>query len=110
MHVLDAEGPAVGVAQGVEDLVQGGHVLAGQPVGHELAGQVPDGQPVVERVELGMEVGRLGVQRVEVGDEMAADPVHVDQGLDVDLLDQAEVAAVDSSSAALASCSHRTGS
>ena len=93
VHVLDAQGPAVGVAQDVEDLVQGGHVLAGQAVGHEVAGQVPDGQAVVERVELGVELGRLGVERVEVGDEMAPDPVHVDEGLDVDLLDQAEVGA-----------------
>ena len=103
VHVLDAQRPAVGVAQDVEDLVQGGHVLAGQPVGHELPGQVPDGQPVVERVELGVELGRLGVQRIEVGDEVAADPVHVDEGLDVHLLDQPEVAPAPSSSGALTS-------
>ena len=94
VHVLHAEGPAVGVAQDVQDLVQGGQVLAGQAVGHELTGQVPDGQAVVERVELGVELGRLGVQGIEVGDEMAPDPVHVDQGLDVDLLDEPEVGAV----------------
>ena len=94
VHVLDAQGPAVGVAEDVEDLVQGGHVLAGQSVGDEVAGQVPDGQSVVQRVELGVELGRLGVQRIEVGDEVATDPVHVDEGLHVHLLDQAEVGAV----------------
>ena len=88
VHVLDAEGPAVGVAEDVEDLVERGGVLAGEPVGDELARQVPDGQSVVERVELGVELGRLGVERVEVGDQVAADPVHVDEGLHVDLLDQ----------------------
>ena len=93
VHVFDTQRPAVGVAEDVEDLVQGGHVLAGQPVGHELPGQVPDGQPVVERVELGVELGRLGVERIEVGDEVTADPVHVDERLDVHLLDQSEVGA-----------------
>ena len=57
------ERPAVGVAQHVEDLVERGHVAAGQPVGHELAGQVPDGQAVGQRVELGVDVRRLGVER-----------------------------------------------
>ena len=94
VHVLDAEGPAVRVAQQVEDLVQGGGVLAGETVGHERPGQVPDGQSVVERVELGMELRRHGVQRIEVGDQMATDPVHVDEGLDVGLLDQTGVPAV----------------
>ena len=91
MHVLDAQGAAVGVAQDVEDLVEGGHVPAGQPVGHELAREVPDGQPVVRRVQLRVEVGRLGVEGVQVGDQVATHPVEVDQVLDVDLLDQALV-------------------
>ena len=56
VHVLDAQGAAVGVAQDVEDLVEGGHVAAGQAVGHERPGQVPDGEPVGQRVELGMDV------------------------------------------------------
>ena len=46
VHVLDAEGPAVGVAQDVEDLVERGDVATGQPVGDELARQVPDGEAV----------------------------------------------------------------
>ena len=83
-----------GVAQHVEDLVEGGHVAPGQAVGHECAGQVPYGQPVGQRVELGMDVRRLGVERIEMGDEMPPHPVHVDQGLDVDLLDQPLVLAL----------------
>ena len=83
-----AERPAVGVAEHVEDLVEGGEVAPGQAVGHEVAGQVPDGQPVRQRVELRMDVWRLGVERIEMRDEMSPYPVHVDQGLDVHLLDQ----------------------
>ena len=93
VHVLDAERPAVGVAQEMEDLVEGGDVPAGQAVGDEPAGQVPDGEAVGERVELGVDVRWLGVERVEVGDEMAPHPVHVDQRLHVDLLDQPAVVA-----------------
>ena len=54
VHVLDAERPAVGVAQEVEDLVERRHVPAGQAVGHEPPRQVPDGEPVGQRVELGV--------------------------------------------------------
>ena len=61
-------------------------VVAGEAVGEELAVEVPDGEPVGGRVELGVRVGLLRPQRVEVGDEVAADPVHVDERLDVDLL------------------------
>ena len=93
VHVLDAEGPAVGVAQDVQDLVERGGVLAGEPVAHEVTGKVPDGQPVVERVQLRMESGRLRVEGVEVGDEVPPDPVHVDEGLDVHLLGHPQVVA-----------------
>ena len=94
VHVLDAQGAAVGVAQDVEDLVEGGHVAPGQAVGDELARQVPDGEPVGERVELGVDVRGLGIERVQVGDQVAAHPVHVDQRLHVDLLDQPLVLAL----------------
>ena len=88
VHVLDAERAAVRVPQHVEDVLEGGGLAAGQPVGHELTGQVPDGQAVGQRVELGVDVGRLGVERVEVGDEMPAHPVHVDQCVHPHLLEQ----------------------
>ena len=94
VHVLDAQRPAVGVAQHVEDLVERGDVAAGQAVGDEVPGQVPDGQPVGERVELGVDVRRLGVEGVEVGDEVPAHPVHVDERLHVHLLDQPLVLAL----------------
>ena len=93
VHVLHAEGAAVGIAQHVQDLVQRGSVLSGQPVRHEVPGQIPDGQAVVERVELGVQHRGLCVERVEMSDEVAADPVHVDQGLDMDLFGQPEVVA-----------------
>ena len=94
VHVLDAQGAAVGIAQDREDLVESGQLLAAQAIGHKVPGKVPDGEAVVERVELGMEIGRLGIERVEVGDQVPPDPVHVDQGLDVVLLDEAFVAAI----------------
>ena len=86
--------PAVGVAQQVEDLLERRHVAPGQAVGHEPPGQVPDGEPVGQRVELGVYVGRLGGERVEVGHQVAADPVHVDERLHVDLLHQPAVVLV----------------
>ena len=79
VHVLDADGAAVGVAQHVEDVAERHPCAPGDAAGEELAVEVPDGQPVGGRVELGVHVGLLGRQRVEVGDEVAADPVHVDE-------------------------------
>ena len=73
-------------------------------------GQVPDGQAVGERVELGVDVRWLGVERVEVGDEVAADAVHVDQRLDVHLLDQVLVVPLVGARPALESTCQRTGS
>ena len=46
VHVLDAQGPAIGVAQEVEDVVQRRHVAPGQAVGHEQPGKVPDRQAI----------------------------------------------------------------
>ena len=86
VHVLDADGPAVGVPEDAEDLAEGQAVPAGQAVGEELPVEVPDRQAVGRRVELGVGVGCFPVEGVEVGDQVASDPVHVDQGLDVDLL------------------------
>ena len=94
VHVLDADRPAVGVAQHVQDLAErqlplpadrcvDPHVAAGQ----ELAVEVPDGQPVGGRVELGVHLRRFRRQRVQVGDQVAADPVHVDQRGHLHLLD-----------------------
>jgi len=110
VHVLDAERPAVGVAQDVEDLVERGHFEGGQPVGHEAPRQVPDGEPVGERVELGVRVRRLGVEGVEVGDEVAPHAIDVDQRLHAHLLGQSGVLASAGSSAAFTSARQRTGS
>ena len=88
VHVLDAQGAAVRVAQHVEDVLEGGRLAARQPVGHELTRQVPDGEAVGQRVELGVDVRRLGIERVEVGDQVPAHPVHVDERLHPHLLEQ----------------------
>ena len=79
VHVLDGAGAAVGVAQDVQDLAEGQLALAGQPAGDEAALQVPDGEAVAGRVELGVHHRRLGLERVQVGDQVAPDPVQVDQ-------------------------------
>ncbi len=94
VHVLDAQCAAIGVAQEVERLAQGEGVAARQPVDHELAVEVPQGEAVGGGVELGVQRSGLGREWVEVGDEMAAHPVHVDQALHVDLLDEPHVLAV----------------
>ena len=83
VHVLDADGARVRVAQHAEDVAQR-HDLAGQPAGaevadRELAVEVPDREVVVRDVELGVGVGLAPPERVEVGDEVAAHPVHVDE-------------------------------
>jgi hypothetical protein len=77
-HVLDADGAAVGVAQDLEHLPQGGPVLPGKAVGDELAVQVPQREAVGGRVQVA--VGRaLGVEGIEVGHEVAAHAVGVHQ-------------------------------
>ena len=90
VHVLDADRPGVGVAQDAQDVDQLHRLGAGQAAGGEGPLQVPDGEPVVDGVELDRRAGALAAQRVEVGDEVAPDPVDVDQledpGLLVDLV------------------------
>ena len=86
VHVLDAGGAAVGVAQHVQQVAEAHGVGAGQPAGEELTVEVPDREPVGGRVELGVHVRLFGRQRVEVGDEVAPHPVHVDEGVHLHLL------------------------
>ena len=78
VHVLDADRAAVGLAQDVEDLAQGGAVLAGEPAGHELAVEVPEREPVGRRVEVAVR-RPMAVERVEVGHQVPAHAVVVDQ-------------------------------
>ncbi len=86
VHVLDARRSAVGVAQHAEDLAERHPGAAGQPSGGELTVEVPQAEPVGDRVELVVDLRRLLAQRVEVGDEMASNPVHVDELEDAGLL------------------------
>jgi hypothetical protein len=46
VHVLDADGAAVGVAQDAQDLAQLQEGLAAEAAGGELAVEVPQGEPV----------------------------------------------------------------
>ena len=87
VHVLDAGGAAVGVAQDAEDVAQlhEAPALAAERAGGELAVEVPQRQPV--RLDLEVGVAALAVlQRVGVGHHVAAHPVGVDQLEDPRLL------------------------
>ena len=86
VHVLDADGPAVRVAQDAEDLAHLHQTLAaGERAGGELPVQVPQGQAVGLHVEV--VVTALAVlQRVGVGHQVPAHPVGVDHLEDPGLL------------------------
>ena len=78
VHVLDADGAAVRVAQHAEEVPQLHHRLAAEAAGGELAVEVPQGQPVGGDVEVGV-AALLVLQRVGVGHQVAAHPVGVDE-------------------------------
>ena len=77
VHVLHADGAAVGVAQHAEDVAQRHQPLAGEAADGELAVEVPQRQPVLEDVEVGVGAD-LELQRVGVGHEVAVAPVGLD--------------------------------
>ena len=79
VHVLDADGARVRVAQEAEDVAQRHRAPAREPAGRELAVEVPDREAPVHRVELGVRLRFLAAERVEVGDEVTAHPVDVDE-------------------------------
>ncbi len=78
MHVLDADGATVGVAQDAEDLAQLEEGLAAEASGGEGPVEVPQGQPVRGHVEV-VVPALLVLQRVGVGHQVATNPVGVDQ-------------------------------
>ena len=78
VHVLHAHGAAVGVAQHLEDLAQGGPIAPAQPPGGEGAVQVPQAQPVGGDVQVGVAAQAVG-ERVVVGGQVAALTVGVDE-------------------------------
>ena len=78
VHVLDADGAAVGVAQDAEDVAQLHDLLAGEAADRELAVEVPQRQAVVDDVEVGV-AADLELERVGVGHQVAAHAVGVDE-------------------------------
>ena len=78
VHVLDADGAAVRVAQDAEDVPQLHDGLAAEAASGELAVEVPQRQAVGGDVEVGVPA-LLVLQRVGVGHEVAAHPVGVDE-------------------------------
>ena len=95
VHVLDADGAAVRVAQHAEQVAEAHLVDAADAVGEELAVEVPDRQPVGRGVEFAWRVRLLPSQRIEVGDEVAAHAVDADQLGDRHLLGEHRLFAVD---------------
>ena len=86
VHVLDADGAAVRVAQDAEDVAQLHEpALAAEGAGGELAVEVPQRQAVRLDLEVGV-AALLVLQRVGVGHHVAAHPVGVDQLEDPGLL------------------------
>src|SRR5699024_8950788 len=81
VHVLDADGPAVGVPQDAQDLAQGQPGRPAEPTGGEAALQVPQGQAVVGDVQV-VVLALAVLQRVGVGHQVAPHPVGVDKLLD----------------------------
>ncbi len=86
VHVLDADGAAVGVAQDAQDLAHLHQALAaGERAGGELPIEVPQRQPVGLHIEI--VVAPLAIlQRVGVGHQVTAHPVGVDHLHDPGLL------------------------
>ena len=81
VHVFDADGAAVGVAQYAQDFAEQHGPPAAKPAGHKLAVQIPESKPVAFNFQVG--VGPLPVfQRVDVSHQVAADTKRVDQFVD----------------------------
>src|SRR3712207_1317242 len=77
VHVLHADGAAVGVAQHPEDVAQRHDLLAGEAADGEPAVEVPQRQAVLEDVQVGV-AADLELERVGVGHEVTVAPVRVD--------------------------------
>ena len=86
VHVLDADGPAVGVPQDRKDFPQAHAFVAGEIQRQELAVEIPDGQAVIGRVELGMHVGDPPIERVQMSNKVPPHPVGVHEAVDPLLL------------------------
>jgi hypothetical protein len=69
VHVLDADGPAVRVAQHAEHVAQLHHPLAGEAADGVLAVEVPERQAVRHDVEVGV-AAHLELERVGVGHQV----------------------------------------
>ena len=95
VHVLDADGSAVRVAQHPEQVAEAHLVDATDTVGEELAIEVPDREAVGGGVELARGQRLLPAQRVEVGHQVTANAVHADQLGDRHLLGEHRLFAID---------------
>ena len=85
VHVLDADGAAVGVAQHAEDVAQQSLALAAEAADDELAVEIPEAESVMLDLEVGVRTLHV-LERVDVGHQVAVRAVGVDQLADTGLL------------------------
>ena len=83
VHVFHADGAAIGLAQSLDDLPQGG-ALETERVDVDRPVVVGLGEAVALGVELAVRRRLFQLERVEIAIEMAADPVGPDQGQRLD--------------------------
>ena len=81
MHVLDADGAAVGIAEHAEDVAQLLERLAAEASGRELTVEIPQGQAMARHVEVEV-MALLVLQRVGVCHEVAAHAEGMNELLD----------------------------
>ena len=94
VHVLDADGAAIRIAQHAEQFAERLLFDAADAAREELALKVPDGESIGSRVEFDRHLGLLPTQRIEVGDEVPTHAMHADQRCHLHLLVQHCVFAV----------------
>ena len=85
VHELDADGPAVGVAEPVENVAERLVVRPGQRIGREAAVEVGFGKAPELRFQFWRH-GPGNAQRIDLGDQVPADAIVADQKVDVFLL------------------------
>ena len=80
VHVLDADGAAVGVAKHTEDLAQQHRALAAEAARDELTVEVPEGESVARDIEVGVRALAV-LQGVDIRHEVSTHAERVDEFL-----------------------------
>ena len=78
VHVLDADGAAIGGAHRVHDLAEGRVFEPEHVVDEDAPAEIGIRETVSAGIELGMEFGHLKPEGIEIGDQMPAHAIGVD--------------------------------